>query len=353
MRSPRGPRLRGRAPAPRRGLRHGAARAGAPRRRTVRTRHRCPRSTDPSRSPRSRAGATIASPTRGPPFASAARAIAGRETASRALWEPSCAAADSVDPRDGAAVRAFFEVHFSPYQVMAADGRDGRHDHRLLRAAARGQPHADRPLRGAAVRRARRSSHRRPDGALPGAQGQAGARPRRGKKGRALLAARRHRARKGTARRQDTRLRRGSGRCVLPADPGLRSRAARRRRHRARRLRGPERPPVPLGRARPDRPRRACARARLDAGDPRVGAAASGRTARAARRESELRVLPRGARTRAGDARGRDRRSDRHARRPARGAAARSPSIRARFRSARRCSSRPPTRCRRGHSHGS
>ena len=58
-----------------------------------------------------------------PAFRVGCAAIAGRETASRALWEPSCAAADSVDPRDGAAVRAFFEFHFSPYQVVAADER--------------------------------------------------------------------------------------------------------------------------------------------------------------------------------------------------------------------------------------
>jgi len=41
----------------------------------------------------------------------------------RALWSPPCTAADAVDPQDGAAIRAFFESHFSPYQVVAADGR--------------------------------------------------------------------------------------------------------------------------------------------------------------------------------------------------------------------------------------
>ena len=43
--------------------------------------------------------------------------------ASRALWMPVCTAADSVDPSDAPAIRAFFETHFSPYQVVAADGR--------------------------------------------------------------------------------------------------------------------------------------------------------------------------------------------------------------------------------------
>ena len=42
----------------------------------------------------------------------------------RAVWESPCAAAKALAPTDRNAVRAFFERHFSPYQVTAADGRD-------------------------------------------------------------------------------------------------------------------------------------------------------------------------------------------------------------------------------------
>ncbi len=44
--------------------------------------------------------------------------------ATRATWQGACTAATSVDPASHTAVRAFFELHFSPYQVRAADGRD-------------------------------------------------------------------------------------------------------------------------------------------------------------------------------------------------------------------------------------
>ncbi len=44
--------------------------------------------------------------------------------ATRAVWESPCAGAKAVVPTDRNAVRAFFERHFSPYQVTAADGRD-------------------------------------------------------------------------------------------------------------------------------------------------------------------------------------------------------------------------------------
>ena len=44
--------------------------------------------------------------------------------ATRAVWEPPCSNAMVVDPTDKTAVRAFFERHFSPYLVTAADGRD-------------------------------------------------------------------------------------------------------------------------------------------------------------------------------------------------------------------------------------
>jgi membrane-bound lytic murein transglycosylase A len=40
------------------------------------------------------------------------------------LWRPPCTAADGIDPRIAGTVRAFFEGHFIPYQVVAADGRE-------------------------------------------------------------------------------------------------------------------------------------------------------------------------------------------------------------------------------------
>ena len=42
----------------------------------------------------------------------------------QSLWQSTCAAASGVDARNAAAVRAFFETHFIPYQIVAADGRD-------------------------------------------------------------------------------------------------------------------------------------------------------------------------------------------------------------------------------------
>ena len=44
--------------------------------------------------------------------------------ATRDLWRAPCADASAVVATDRNAVRAFFERHFSPYQVTAADGRD-------------------------------------------------------------------------------------------------------------------------------------------------------------------------------------------------------------------------------------
>ena len=56
-------------------------------------------------------------------FRAGCAALVDPHFASRALWTPACAAADAVDPLDAVAVRAFFESHFSPYEVVAADGR--------------------------------------------------------------------------------------------------------------------------------------------------------------------------------------------------------------------------------------
>jgi membrane-bound lytic murein transglycosylase A len=44
--------------------------------------------------------------------------------ATRAVWEAPCAASNSIAATDKTAIRAFFERHFSPWQVTAADGGD-------------------------------------------------------------------------------------------------------------------------------------------------------------------------------------------------------------------------------------
>ena len=59
-----------------------------------------------------------------PAFRVGCAALVKPDAATRALWEPPCAAAATVDEKDANAVRSFFERHFIPYQVIAADGRD-------------------------------------------------------------------------------------------------------------------------------------------------------------------------------------------------------------------------------------
>ncbi|WP_426197567.1 murein transglycosylase A [Massilia sp. DWR3-1-1] len=54
-----------------------------------------------------------------PAFTASCKAIA-----TKPAWAAVCAAAASVDGRDGAAVRAFFESRFTPQQIRAADGTD-------------------------------------------------------------------------------------------------------------------------------------------------------------------------------------------------------------------------------------
>jgi membrane-bound lytic murein transglycosylase A len=54
--------------------------------------------------------------------AGCAALLAAPATAAR--WQAPCTAAAGVDPRAPDAVRRFFEAHFSPYQVLAADGGD-------------------------------------------------------------------------------------------------------------------------------------------------------------------------------------------------------------------------------------
>jgi membrane-bound lytic murein transglycosylase A len=44
--------------------------------------------------------------------------------ATAGTWRAPCAAGDGVDAKAPGAVRRYFEAHFSPYQVLAADGRD-------------------------------------------------------------------------------------------------------------------------------------------------------------------------------------------------------------------------------------
>ena len=56
-----------------------------------------------------------------PSFTASCRALLARQ-ASAATWNAVCASAATVDGRDQAAVRAYFEQHFSAYQVLAADG---------------------------------------------------------------------------------------------------------------------------------------------------------------------------------------------------------------------------------------
>lgn len=54
--------------------------------------------------------------------ASCAALIAHAATA--VIWHEPCAVASAIEPRDAAAVRAFFEQHFTAYQALAPDGQD-------------------------------------------------------------------------------------------------------------------------------------------------------------------------------------------------------------------------------------
>ncbi len=59
-----------------------------------------------------------------PAFRIGCAALVKPDSATRALWAPTCTKSASVDERDAKAVRSFFEEHFIPYQVLAADGGD-------------------------------------------------------------------------------------------------------------------------------------------------------------------------------------------------------------------------------------
>ena len=135
--------------------------------------------------------------------------------------------------RQRRAVRAFFEAHFIPYRITGADGSDtglvtGYYEPLLAR-----QPRAARrAIRVPLYARARRPAGRRPRGAaIPSsrtsacaAASTAGASCPTGRAPTSRQAARRC--------RQGARLRRRSGRGVLPADPGLGPHRARRRQRR-------------------------------------------------------------------------------------------------------------------------
>ena len=58
-----------------------------------------------------------------PAFLVGCSALATSASATRAVLARPCVDANALDPRDAAAMRAFFETHFSPYEVVAADGR--------------------------------------------------------------------------------------------------------------------------------------------------------------------------------------------------------------------------------------
>jgi len=57
-----------------------------------------------------------------PAFVAGCAALLGQPAAS--IWRDGCDAAAGIDANDDTAVRAFFEAHFTPYQLIGADGRD-------------------------------------------------------------------------------------------------------------------------------------------------------------------------------------------------------------------------------------
>ncbi len=58
-----------------------------------------------------------------PAFTTGCTALVAQE-ATAAIWRETCAATVAVDPRDTAAVRTFFERHFTAYQALSPDGKD-------------------------------------------------------------------------------------------------------------------------------------------------------------------------------------------------------------------------------------
>ena len=128
-----------------------------------------------------------------------------------------------VDGSDSAAVRRFFETLLHPLPGGQPRRQPRGHDHRLLRAAAPGQPPALGHLPLSGLRRARRPAGGGSVRAVPGAQAHAPARPARRAPRRALLPARRHRGGQGRGAGPRAAVDRRCGRAVLPADPGVRA----------------------------------------------------------------------------------------------------------------------------------
>jgi membrane-bound lytic murein transglycosylase A len=58
-----------------------------------------------------------------PAFLTGCGALLAQATTAK-TWHEACTAATSVDARDAAAVRAFFEQHFTAYQALAPDGQE-------------------------------------------------------------------------------------------------------------------------------------------------------------------------------------------------------------------------------------
>ncbi len=255
-------------------------------------------------------GARMQCAPRGQPSWSAAAALAA-DAARRAAWQAPCTAAEALEPRDDQAVRAFFERHFSPYQVTAPDGRDTGPGHRLLRAAASRQPRPARRDSRAAVRAARRSPDHRSRRAPSRAQGQAPARPRGRSARGAVLGPRRHRAGLAPVAGKELVYVDDPVEAFFLRDPG------------SGRMQLEDGRVVRLGYADQNgHPYRAIGRVLVERGDleiersvhaghPRMGRAQPRQAAGPARPESELRVFPRGARLCAGFAGGGDRRPHR------------------------------------------
>ena len=204
---------------------------------------RCPRPSAvaagelPSRSPsaRSPAGTTTACRTRGPRFvAGCAALVEPRRRAPRALDARAAPPPETVDPLRSVAVSrvlrdAILAHTRSPPPTAATDG----HRHRLLRAAARRQPHEDRAL-------SRCRSTRRPTICSPSISPRSIPSSRTSACADASRAARS--CRTGRAPRSRTAARPVAGKVLVYVDdpveafflrdPGLRARQARRRQHR-------------------------------------------------------------------------------------------------------------------------
>lgn len=59
-----------------------------------------------------------------PAFRVGCTALTASEAPTRDVWSAPCTAAETLIKPDSAAVRAFFESHFIPYAIVAADGRE-------------------------------------------------------------------------------------------------------------------------------------------------------------------------------------------------------------------------------------